>query len=492
MSAGLAKLVDTVGNALLQIRDMFSDPSTIAFDDVHEEMEKLEAVCNAKALIDAAFAHICERDDAGRAVGAKYANAYLKQGLGLSPKEAYDRLARGKDLFGDPEPEPEDPAEDLFGGEPDEPAAERAPEEREAREAETRRQQAEARKRAAETNAAKQEAIRQELDNLLDAAKHARAKLLAKALREAAHRDINDLRKVVRRWVINENSKHRQPDNPNAGMEKRGLQIGRQRADGLVDISGTMTAGDAALLKALVDKGLVPNSNLPEGVDDYRSPSQRRYDQFLHILKHFDSCGRTEMKGCASVVVSVTLDELADADASTRFSTNTGIELDAFDLVRLGMDGADDFVLTIEGASNVPLNLLRTSRTASIAQRVAMLAIQGVCSWTGCSAPLTECEAHHILAWIQGGNTDIANLTGLCREHHRRNNDHRDHRFNTCHMEHDPETGRAGLSRPGSHRLEYNQSDGARHAAAMRLRHRKQQVPTPGYPPPGQDPDPPF
>ena len=102
MVTELERNVDVVGNALFQIRDMFEDPSEVAFDDVRESMEKLEAIFNAKALIDAAFAHICERDEAGRRVGAKHPNAYLKQCLGLSPKEAYDRLARGKDLFAEP------------------------------------------------------------------------------------------------------------------------------------------------------------------------------------------------------------------------------------------------------------------------------------------------------------------------------------------------------------------------------------------------------
>lgn len=102
MDTLLQRNVDVIGNALFQIRDMFEDPSELAFNDVRESMEKLEAIFNAKALIDAAFAHICERDEAGRRVGAKHPNAYLKQCLELSPKEAYDRLARGKDLFAQP------------------------------------------------------------------------------------------------------------------------------------------------------------------------------------------------------------------------------------------------------------------------------------------------------------------------------------------------------------------------------------------------------
>ena len=523
MVTDLERNVDVAGNALFQIRDMFEDPSEVAFDDVRESMEKLEAIFNAKALIDAAFAHICERDEAGRRVGAKHPNAYLKQCLGLSPKEAYDRLARGKDLFAEP-PAPGtgehksdadgqstgndgDSAQDAAARD----AAEREREERErlAREDQERaRQQArknqqKARGQASRVSSEKQAAIRQELDNLLDAAQGERQRLLADAMREALTRDVVDLRATVRRWVNEENRKHRQPHNPNAGMEKRGVFVGQRKADGTFDIRITGVAGDTALIKALLDKGAAPNSNLPEGVEDYRSPSQRRYDQLMQIFKHYDSCKQQrEANGCASVVVSVTLDDLADADATMRFSTNTGIDLDCFDLVRLGMDGTADFVLTVEGATGVPLNLQRSTRIASIAQRVVLLAVDGVCAWSGCSAPLSECEAHHVLAWIRGGNTDIANLTPLCREHHRQNNDHWDHRYNKSHMEYEPGEGRAGLRRRGRGNLEFNQSDGARHSAVRRLRTRGRpenhgQPRDPGQSEfqlvlQGQDPDPPF
>lgn len=501
MATELGKHVDTIGNALLQIRDTFADPSLLKFDDVHKDMERLEAFFNAKALIDASFAYICERDDAGRLAGAKYPNAYLKEFMGLSPKEAFDRLARGKDLFAEPEipePEPEPETENeadtdagdlLDFGETEEERLAREAEERRRREQErrkaedaARKKQEEARKHAEKVSTAKQEAIRQELDKLLDAAKGERARLLASALAEADCRDVKDLRATVRRWVDAENRKHRKPQHPNAGMEKRSLRIGQPGADGMVDIQMKATRGDAALIKALVDKGLVANSNLPEGIEDYRSPQQRRYDQCIAIFKHFDDCEKPRNGGAASLVISVTADDIADADSTTLFSTNTGIEVDIFDIVRLGTEGATEYLLTIDGATQVPLNLYRTRRTASIGQRIALLAVQGVCSWAGCSAPLTECEAHHILAWIKGGDTNIANLTGLCREHHRRNNDECDNSFNTSHMEYDPEVCRAGLRRPTGD-LEFNDSDGARNCAVGKLRRRRKHPRPTGAPP---------
>lgn len=490
MASELTRLVEILGAAMLQIRDMFADPDQVQFVDVHEDMERLEGFIAAKGLIDASFAAICERDEAGRLVGAKHATAYLKERLGCSPKDAYDRLARARDLFG----EPVLPEEDLFGGagagagaDADAGADAGADEEaqRQAREAEQERQrqeqrerarkaQKEARRRAEKINAAKQEAIRQELDELVKEALGERLRLLNDALREADSRDVVDLRRLVRGWVDRENRRARRGGlNPNVGMEHRAVTFGRQRSDGNYDVRMVLPASDMALFKAYLDRGLAPNSNLPEEVEDYRTPTQRRYDQFSRMLRHVEHCDKPATdRGCASVVVSVTLDQLANADAHTTFHTNTGIELSAFDLVRLGMGGTPDFVLTIDAATSIPLNLYRTHRTASIEQRITLLAIHGVCAWAGCNVPLSESEAHHITSWIRGGNTDIGNLAPLCRHHHRRNNDHQDNRYNTSHVESEPGTGRVGLRRDAGSALEFNTSAGAEQASAAKLRRK--------------------
>lgn len=489
MTSDVSRLVDPIGHALLQLRDAFQDPSELSLDDVRVDMERLEAFFNAKALIDASFAYICERDEAGRVVGANYATTYLEQRLGLSRNEAWNRLARGRDLFAPPEPprdfpgpgEP-DPAGgdedygDLFGpdgqGGPADPAAEAAAEA--AAEEEQRRAKEQSRGHASRVSAEKQDIIRRELDKLLKAAQCERARIHALAMAEAAERTAQDLRMFVRGHV-NEANKKVAKDNPNATMEKRDVSIGNRKADGMVDIHCSAPAGSAALVKALLDKGLAPNSNLPKDLQDEkdsRTRGQRRFDQLMAIFQQFEERQQAEHNGAASVVVAMTLDDLADGDAAMLFDTNTGIEVDCFDLVRLGMHGTTDFVLQVDGVTGVPLALGRTERCASIEQRIAMFAVQGVCSWAGCTAPMSECEAHHILAWIRGGNTDITNLTGLCREHHRCNNDRRDGSFNKGYMDFDPATGRAGLRRPGSREPVFNSSVPASRSAVNRLRRK--------------------
>jgi Domain of unknown function (DUF222)/HNH endonuclease len=71
------------------------------------------------------------------------------------------------------------------------------------------------------------------------------------------------------------------------------------------------------------------------------------------------------------------------------------------------------------GAPTMPLNLGRSTRVVSAAQRSALAVRDGGCVFPGCSRPLAWCEAHHVWHWLDGGPTDLDNLALVCRAHHR-------------------------------------------------------------------------
>jgi hypothetical protein len=77
----------------------------------------------------------------------------------------------------------------------------------------------------------------------------------------------------------------------------------------------------------------------------------------------------------------------------------------------LGLLGCDALLqavfLTPSGAV---LNLGRTVRTASTAQRRALLARDRGCVVPGCTAPLAAVDVHHITYWRHGGGTDLDNV----------------------------------------------------------------------------------
>jgi hypothetical protein len=41
------------------------------------------------------------------------------------------------------------------------------------------------------------------------------------------------------------------------------------------------------------------------------------------------------------------------------------------------------------------------------------------CTFPGCRAPATWCEAHHVWHWLDGGPTDLTNGTLLCGRQHK-------------------------------------------------------------------------
>ena len=71
-------------------------------------------------------------------------------------------------------------------------------------------------------------------------------------------------------------------------------------------------------------------------------------------------------------------------------------------------------------ADSVPVDLGATIRLASPAQRRALAARDGGCTFPGCDRPPGWTQAHHVVHWIKDGPTDIDNLALLCHFHHHR------------------------------------------------------------------------
>jgi hypothetical protein len=74
---------------------------------------------------------------------------------------------------------------------------------------------------------------------------------------------------------------------------------------------------------------------------------------------------------------------------------------------------------TLGGAPSQPLDVGRSTRVVTPAQRAALAVRDGGCVFPDCTRPLAWCEAHHLWHWLDGGPTDLANLALVCRAHHR-------------------------------------------------------------------------
>ncbi|WIM73015.1 hypothetical protein QP028_04735 [Corynebacterium suedekumii] len=102
------------------LADLMAEPDGVDFHTVRADFIRLEKTMNAKAYVDASFAWLAERSDAGRLVGSSRPIDFLITALGLSWQEATDRVGRGEGLFTTPvvapmptpEPEADESAED--------------------------------------------------------------------------------------------------------------------------------------------------------------------------------------------------------------------------------------------------------------------------------------------------------------------------------------------------------------------------------------------
>ena len=79
---------------------------------------------------------------------------------------------------------------------------------------------------------------------------------------------------------------------------------------------------------------------------------------------------------------------------------------------------ADVWRILLDPASGRPLDVGRAYRLVPHWIRKALHARDRGCRFPGCHAPPAWCDAHHILAWINGGHTNIGNMILVCRYHH--------------------------------------------------------------------------
>lgn len=521
--------IEHIVTGLSNLQAAMHSVDTLRFHDIYLRMEQLEEAFGKKTFIDAAFALLAERADAGRMVSSANPAEYLIKRLGLTYPEAMDRLRNAQTLFGEdvkpdvgppPTAEPEPEAESEASEDTQDPNFETSAEdvqkrrEREERERErlarerAAQEQAEreARERADRENEAKQRnrdklgtgsipadvlrMIDYELKNLDRFAQPGEHELREMALNKAREISKSQLKNWLRAEIRKANAKGRMPNGEKdhtAQAQKRKLIIGQPDAEGMVEFSGRLDPVTAALLMKAMSPAARPAFDKDEtGYEDNRTLAQRRADQLAILCQNFMTSRHPE-SGLSSIVVSATRKELENLSADTLLPTDTGIYLTPLDLVRLGAAGSD-YLCIMDDKDFQPLALGRSKRTATLAQKIALIASEMVCSHDGCETAAMNCDVHHIIAWSFQGPTDLKNLTLRCRRHHGDNNDARDFRYNMAHATRSPENGRAGTQYPGPGGPKFNESTAAQQSAHHKL--KKEAAASSQGPPGGTDPPP--
>ncbi|WP_371405388.1 HNH endonuclease [Kribbella sp. NBC_00662] len=114
--------------------------------------------------------------------------------------------------------------------------------------------------------------------------------------------------------------------------------------------------------------------------------------------------------------ISITIDYngLTAATANATGQLTFGDNLSAATVRRLACDA--QILPIVLGSKSQPLDVGTTQRLVTRPIRRALNARDKGC--VICNAPPIQCEAHHIISWLDGGPTAINNLALLCKRHH--------------------------------------------------------------------------
>ncbi|MCW2793912.1 MAG: nuclease [Nocardioides sp.] len=121
----------------------------------------------------------------------------------------------------------------------------------------------------------------------------------------------------------------------------------------------------------------------------------------------------------AGVVVTIPLETLMGGDRPG--TLDTGAVITASQARRLACEAG--IIPAVLGGPSQPLDLGRTRRFHSKAQRVAIGLRDRGCTAEGCDWPPGLCHVHHDLPWSRGGHTTVDDGRLLCPRHHARAHD---------------------------------------------------------------------
>jgi hypothetical protein len=103
--------------------------------------------------------------------------------------------------------------------------------------------------------------------------------------------------------------------------------------------------------------------------------------------------------------------------ANTICETDNGIPLPVSTVRRLCCDA--EILPVVLNGNGQALDVGRSKRTATRAQRRALRAMHRTCAHPDCTVTFDACRIHHVIPWLQpAGDTDIDNLLPLCETHH--------------------------------------------------------------------------
>jgi hypothetical protein len=228
----------------------------------------------------------------------------------------------------------------------------------------------------------------------------------------AVRLDPSDLRVAVSEWEQDIDFKEALAD---VEYDTWGRELFfNQSYGGRWDIHGTFGVADGQVINTAL-QGYVQRSYIDEA--DNRSMCARLADASVAIHRFWlDHNDTVETSGGEKPHITVTVPYEILTRTRRQLPELDGYTLDPATLKRWACDAG--IVRIILDGNSQPIDVGRRTRTIPPALRRALELRDRGCNWPGCNAPPAWCDAHHIIHWADGGDTNLENCQLLCRKHH--------------------------------------------------------------------------
>jgi hypothetical protein len=229
----------------------------------------------------------------------------------------------------------------------------------------------------------------------------------------ATYFSLKDLRRAIGHW-------EQQVNYDNALDDVKSLEALRgfhhdQTYEGIWATKGTFAPEGGHFIDTALNS-LVHASNIDAA--ESRFPRQRRADALVDICRFWLDHNQTvRTSGGEKPHATITIDYATLVGDKRRLPEIDGSAVDLEAIKRILCDAG--VVRMLIDSESQPIDVGRRVRTIPPSLRRALEVRDGGCTWSGCTAPASWCDAHHIIHWANGGTTSLDNTRLLCRSHHR-------------------------------------------------------------------------
>ena len=268
--------------------------------------------------------------------------------------------------------------------------------------------------------------IGQAVDRLDDEYAGERDEAEAYLLDKAAEFDANKLAELGRRLfeVIDPDGADEHEAKLLAKQEARARKLTEFRLwtdpDGLSHGKFTLPAAQASILNKALKALAAPKhvrANEGAGAYDYEKPTPQRMGwAFMEYIERYPYDRLPKMGGMAATVVVTAEADVFTKKARKAGRTDTGVGVSPGQLLRWACE-ARVFPAVLDKGGHV-LDLGRSHRFHTEAQRLALIIEQQTCQHPTCDTPGSFCHVHHTKAWKNDGGTNTRDAVLLCPFHH--------------------------------------------------------------------------